>query len=88
MNFWKRLFGQQEPTSREIAKKRLQLALTVDRTRLSPRLLETLKDEIIAVISQHVDIEPDGVVVSLTQQRSEHRLVAEIPLANARRRRG
>lgn len=88
MNFWKRLFGQQEPTSREIAKKRLQLALTVDRTRLSPRLLETLKDEIIAVISQHVDIEPDGVVVSLTQQRSEHRLVAEIPLADARRRRG
>jgi len=87
MSFWKRLFGQQEPTSREIAKKRLQLALTVDRTRLSPRLLETLKDEIIAVISQHVDIEPDGVVVSLTQQRSEHRLVAEIPLANARRRR-
>lgn len=87
MSFWKRLFGQQEPTSREIAKKRLQLALTVDRTRLSPRLLETLKDEIIAVISQHVDIEPDGVVVSLTQQRSEHRLVAEIPLANSRRRR-
>jgi cell division topological specificity factor len=87
MSFWKRLFGQQEPTSREIAKKRLQLALTVDRTRISPHLLETLKDEIIAVISQHVDIEPDGVVVSLTQQRSEHRLVAEIPLANARRRR-
>jgi len=87
MSFWKRLFGRQEPTSRDIAKKRLQLALTVDRTRISPHLLEMLKDEIIAVISQHVDIDPDGVVVSLTQQRSDHCLVAEIPLANPPRRR-
>ena len=87
MSFWKRLFGKQEPTSREIAKKRLQLALTVDRTRISPQLLEILKDEIIAVISQHLDIDPGGVEVSLTQQRSEHRLVAQIPLANPRRRR-
>ncbi len=85
MSFLKKLLGQEEPTSREIAKERLQLALTVDRTRISPQLLEELKDEIIAVISQHVDIEPGGVVVSLTQQRSDHRLVAEIPLANTRR---
>ncbi len=87
MSFWKRLFGKQEPTSREIAKKRLQLALTVDRTRISPQLLEILKDEIIAVISQHLDIDPGGVEVSLTQQRSDHLLVAQIPLANPRRRR-
>ena len=87
MSLWRQLFGKREPTSREIAKKRLQLALTVDRTRISPQLLETLKDEIIAVISKHLDIDADGVQVSLTQQRSEHRLVAEIPLANVPRRR-
>lgn len=87
MNLWKRLLGQKEPTSRDIAKERLQLALTVDRARISPQLLETLKDEIIAVISQHVDIDPDGVVVSLTQQRRDHRLVAQIPLTNTRRQR-
>jgi cell division topological specificity factor len=85
MSFWRKLFGRQEPTSREIAKERLQLALTVDRTRISPHLLETLKDEIIAVISQHVDIDPDGVVVSLTRHRRDHRLVAEIPLDSKRR---
>jgi septum formation topological specificity factor MinE len=49
--------------------------------------LEILKDEIIAVISQHLDIDPGGVEVSLTQQRSDHCLVAQIPLANPRRRR-
>lgn len=86
MSFWRKLFGRQEPTSRDIAKKRLQLALTVDRTRISPQLLELLQAEIIRVISQHVDIDPDGVEVSLTQQRHDHRLVAEIPLASTRRR--
>jgi cell division topological specificity factor len=88
MSFWKRLFGQQEkePTSREIAKERLQLALTVDRTRISPQLLDTMKDEIIKVISKHVDIDAENVVVSLTQQRRDHRLVAEIPLDNRRRK--
>jgi len=86
MSFWKKLFGPKEPSSREIAKERLQLALTVDRTRISPQLLETMKDEIISVISKHVDIDPDGVVVSLTQQRRDHRLVAEIPLDSRRRR--
>jgi len=85
MSFLKKLLSQEEPTSREIAKQRLQLALTVDRTRISPQLLEEMKDEIIAVISKHVDIDPGGVVVSLTQQRSDHRLVAEIPLSNTRR---
>jgi cell division topological specificity factor len=85
MRFWKKILKQQEPTSRDIAKQRLQLALTVDRTRISPQLLETLKDEIIAVISQHVDIDRDGVQVLLTQQRRENRLVAEIPLDNTRR---
>ena len=86
MNLWKKLFGQREPTSSEIAKERLQLALTVDRTRISPGLLETMKDEIIAVISKHIDVDPDGVVVSLTQQQHNHCLVAEIPLDSARRK--
>ena len=73
--------------SRQIAKERLQFVLVHDRAQISPQLLERLKDEIIAVISQHLDIDPGGVEVSLTQQRSDHCLVAQIPLANPRRRR-
>ena len=43
-------------------------------------MLQTLKNEIIAVISQHVAIERDGVEITLAQNRRESRLQADIPL--------
>jgi cell division topological specificity factor len=77
--FWQR--SKSRPTSsREIAKERLQLVLVHDRTQVSPQLLQTLKDEIIAVISKHVAIDRDGVEITFTQNRRESRLQADIPL--------
>ncbi len=63
-----------------MAKERLQLVLVHDRAQISPLLLQTLKDEIIAVISSHVAIDQDGVEITLTQSRHESRLQADIPL--------
>lgn len=80
------LKGRREPTSREIAKQRLQLVLVHDRANVSPGLLETLKDEIIAVISKHLDIDSNGVQITFTQNRVESKLVADIPLLDGRRR--
>ncbi len=80
------LKGHREPTSREIAKQRLQLVLVHDRANVSPGLLETLKDEIIAVISQHLEIDRNGVQITFTQNRVESKLVADIPLLDGKRR--
>ena len=80
MQFLKRYFGSRAPSSREIAKERLQLVLVHDRTQISPQLLERLKDEIIAVISKHVAIDREAVDISFTQNRRETRLQANIPL--------
>jgi cell division topological specificity factor len=44
MGFLNRLFGQKQPTSREIAKERLQLVLVQDRFKISPDTLDKLKD--------------------------------------------
>ena len=85
MNFIKRWFGAAQPSSRQVAKQRLQLVLVHDRNQISPGLLEVIKDEIIAVISKHVEIDTDGVQVSFTQAERESRLVADIPLVNGRR---
>ena len=79
--------GRREPSSREVAKQRLQLVLIHDRANVSPGLLETLKDEIVAVISQHLEIDRANVQVTLTQSRTESKLVADIPLLDGRRRR-
>ncbi|MDY7040348.1 MAG: cell division topological specificity factor MinE [Chloroflexota bacterium] len=87
MSFWDKLLGRREPTSRQVARERLQLVLVHDRTKISPQLLQTLKDEIIAVISRHVDIDSDGVEVNFTQSARQSRLVANIPLQSSRPRR-
>jgi cell division topological specificity factor len=80
------LRGRREPTSRDVAKQRLQLVLVHDRANVSPGLLETLKDEIITVISKHLEIDRAGVQITFTQNRSESKLVADIPLLDGRRR--
>lgn len=77
-----RLIGR-APSSAQSAKERLQLVLIHDRTDLSPGVLETLKDEIIAVISKHVDIDAQAVSINLSQGQRESRLIADIPLARA-----
>jgi cell division topological specificity factor len=84
MSIWDRLLGRRERTSRQVARERLQLVLVHDRTKISPQLLKTLKDEIISVISRHVDIDCDGVEVTFTQSRRQSRLVADIPLQGSR----
>jgi cell division topological specificity factor len=69
------------------AKERLKLVLIHDRTDMSPATLEILKDELIAVISRYVDIDPVAVHIDVAQDGREQRLVADIPLRSARRRR-
>lgn len=79
MGFWNRLLGR-EPTSREIAKDRLQLVLIHDRLGLSQETISQMQEEIISVLSRYVDIERDKMDISLTQKRGQNKLVANIPL--------
>ena len=54
--------------SSSVAKDRLKLVLIHDRAMLSPKMLETLKDEIIAVISKYVDIDRDSLNIEVSQE--------------------
>ena len=80
MRFFQKVFKRKAPPSRQLAKERLQLVLVHDRAQVSPQLLQTLKDEIIAVISKHLAIDDAGVEITFTQSRRETRLQADIPL--------
>jgi cell division topological specificity factor len=86
MRFLDRLFGRQEPTSRQVAKDRLQLVLVHDRVNISPAMLDTMKDEMIKVISKYVEIDPDGVEVTFSQSKRQSRLTADIPIVGPARR--
>ncbi|HNS40283.1 MAG TPA: cell division topological specificity factor MinE, partial [Promineifilum sp.] len=66
MSWLDRLLGKNE-TSSQMAKQRLQMVLTYDRSDLPPGLLEVIKDDIIQVIAKHTAIDTDKVVVHLEQ---------------------
>jgi len=86
MSLRDRLLGRDRGTA-QAARKRLQLVLIHDRAGLSPGKLDALKDDLIAVISRHVEIDASAVHVTLRSDRDKQRLVADIPLAPSRARR-
>jgi len=85
-SFLDRLLGRNQKSAHQ-AKERMKLVLIHDRTDLTPSAMEALKDELISVISRHVEIEPDQVRIEMAQDGREQRLIADIPLRAARRRR-
>lgn len=85
MDFLTRIFKRvQDKNSADIAKQRLQLMLAQDRTHISPEMLNVLKDEIITVISQHVEIDRTHVQFALTHTSQGEHLIATIPVVGAR----
>jgi cell division topological specificity factor len=76
-----------KPSSGKVAKERLRLVLAHDRAHISPGMLDTLKDEIISVISRHIDIDAESVQVTISQGARESSLVADIPLLAGRKKR-
>ena len=84
MDILQRLIGRRQPTSREIAKNRLQLVLVQDRVNLPAGKMNQLKDELIQVISKYVEIDQDDIEISLTGNGRQQRLVADIPVIGAR----
>jgi cell division topological specificity factor len=85
-SFFDRLLGRDVNSAKQ-AKERLKLVLIHDRTDLTPGTVDTLKDELIDVVSRHVDIDPQTVKIEMTQDGRQQRLIADIPLNPAGRRR-
>lgn len=87
MTSWLESLIGRKPKSADAAKERLKMVLINDRTDLTPAALEKLKDELLQVISRYVDIDPDTVNIEMTQEGREQRLVADIPVRTAIKRR-
>jgi cell division topological specificity factor len=84
--FFDRILGRDKSSAKQ-AKDRLQLVLIHDRIDLNPGTMDTLKDELIDVISRHVDIDPSSVKIEMAQEGRQQRLIADIPLNPSGRRR-
>ena len=80
-----KVFGKDEAPSKEIAKERLRLVLVHDRATVSPQFLELIKEELIDVINQYMEIDAGGVEVSIHSLEQKVALIANIPINKMKR---
>lgn len=79
-----RVFGR-DNSSAQVAKERLRLVLVHDRSSVSPKMVEALKEELIAVISRYMEIDEAAMDVALTTGDNQAALVANIPVRRMKR---
>lgn len=78
-----RLFGRE--SSKDVAKERLRLVLVHDRSQMSPQLIENLKTDLLRVIGEYMEIDPEGFLVDLQTNENQVALVANIPVRRMKR---
>jgi cell division topological specificity factor len=78
LEFLKRIFNP-EPSS-VTARERLRLVLLSDHLALAPDVVESLKADLIAVISKYVDVDAAHCDVTFEQQESVVAMLANIPI--------
>ena len=77
-----RLFGGRD-ASAPVARERLQILLAHERGLLGQAdLLVTLREEILAVVSKHVTLDPDKVIVRLERGKNVSTLEVDIEVPN------
>lgn len=81
-------FFSKDGGSKNVAKERLRLVLVHDRTSISPELMETLKGEMIRVITKYMDIDESALEVNLDSSGNTVALVANIPVKGMKRAAG
>jgi cell division topological specificity factor len=71
-------------SSAPVARERLQILLAHERgSRGQPELLNVLREEILAVVSRHISLDPDKVQVKMDRGKSVSTLEVDIELPNS-----
>ncbi|MCB1412549.1 MAG: cell division topological specificity factor MinE [Xanthobacteraceae bacterium] len=76
-------FLRRRTGSAPVARERLQILLAHERgLRSQPDLLGILREEILAVVSRHIELDPDKVVVRMDRGSSVSTLEVDIEIPN------
>ncbi|QGU00043.1 Cell division topological specificity factor MinE [Candidatus Syntrophocurvum alkaliphilum] len=80
-----KFFGKESAGSKELAKERLRLVLVHDRASVTPEFFNQMKEDIIKVIREYMDIDDDAISVDLSNEDNSIALVANIPVKGFKR---
>ena len=82
-----KVFGKKE-NSGKIARDRLKVVLIHDRANISPEVMDNLKNDIIRVISNYMEIDQRDMEISLANDADSVALVANIPVSRLKHDKG
>lgn len=80
-SWWKKT----QAASKEIAKERLKIVLVHDRVSVSPQLVERMKEDMIRVISEYMEIREEEIEIQLSRTDGAVSLTANIPVGKMKR---
>ena len=80
-----KIFGRDNNNSKNIARERLRLVLIHDRATVSPEILLLLKEDLIKVIREYLEIDEEALLVNLENDDESVALVANIPIKGLKR---
>ena len=83
IEFLRRIFGQ--PGSSATAKERLRLVLMTDHLELAPEMIDTMKRELVDVISRYVEVDREKIDVTFERQDRTLAMLANIPILSVNR---
>ncbi|MCR5758165.1 MAG: cell division topological specificity factor MinE [Selenomonas sp.] len=82
-----KIFGKKEETGK-IARDRLKVVLIHDRANISPEVMDNLKNDIIKVISNYMEINQHDMEINLANDDDSVALVANIPVSRMKHDKG
>lgn len=86
IEFLNRLFGRQ--SSGATAKERLRLVLMSDHLSLAPEMIESMKRDLVDVISRYVEVDREKIDVHFENQDNALAMLANIPITGVNRNGG
>ncbi|GAA0747539.1 cell division topological specificity factor MinE [Clostridium oceanicum] len=78
-----------KPSSKDVAKERLKLILIQDRNSISPKVLESIREDMLEVISKYLEIDDHEVDIKMTSTEEVEgcapALIASIPIKKVKK---
>ena len=85
-NLLQKMMGKGEPRSSDVARKRLKLALVCDSLDVSDEVLESLKSDLLDVISTYFEIDRKEFSLDIDKADDYSALVMNTPILSALRK--